>query len=183
MLSQIREFGERFLDHSDEPNERKDSGFTTLRFLAAQLLLVSGADATLEQVARSRSAPADAGGAPPRALVWGPAILAPLAAAAHVAHALERSDSTTAATRVLNAAVLSLGVANLAESLYSARRRPGAPSLSPLLLASAGLLGFALDRQERSTDEERRRLERRAAIVERVVPKRRPKLDRVVVHV
>lgn len=181
MLSQIRELGERIVHRQEEPEEHDHGGFTTLRLLAAQLLLVSGADSTLEQLSRSRAA--EPGEAPPRGLVWAPAILAPLAAAAHVAHAMDRSESTTLATRVLDAAVLGIGVAHLAESLLSARSRAGAPSLTPLLLASAGLFGFALDRQERATQEEARRLARRAAVVERLVPRRRPKLDHVVVHV
>jgi hypothetical protein len=40
-----------------------------------------------------------------------------------------------------------------------------------------------LDHNAAEREAERRRLERRAAVVERLVPRRRPKLDRIVVHV
>jgi hypothetical protein len=50
-------------------------------------------------------------------------------------------------------------------------------------LAAAGTLGVLLKRQERAAAEEHERLARRAAIVERQVPRRRARVDRIVIHV
>lgn len=50
-------------------------------------------------------------------------------------------------------------------------------------LAAAGALGLLLKRQERAAAREQERLARRAAIVERLVPKRRARVDRIVIHV
>jgi hypothetical protein len=57
------------------------------------------------------------------------------------------------------------------------------PSLAPLAFAAVGVLGMLLDREEEEIDEARDSLERRARVVERLVPKRKAKLDRIVVHV
>ena len=71
----------------------------------------------------------------------------------------------------------------MAEMLVSYQRSRQRPSLAPLLLTAAGLLAMALDRQEHRLAAERTRLEQRARIVERLVPRRRARLDRIVVHV
>lgn len=181
------------LSDADEEPDPPEPTFGSLRALAAQLLLVTGVGATLDALAHARreqvrvdQRPLDYLARPtPRATyaaVWGPSLIAPLAATAHLTHLARPSDSTTRATRLLDAAVIGMGVATLARDLLVRRGSPR-PSLSPLALASAGLLGLAIDRQERAAQEERRRLERRASVVERLVPRRRPKLDRVVVHV
>lgn len=154
--------------------ERAEEGAGSLRALTAHLLLLTGADAAFGAYARGK----------PRsyAAIWGPALIAPLAATAHLAHLARPSDSTTRATRFLDVAVIGLGVAAAVGDLVS-RRSARTPPLAPLALASAGLLGAALDREESATRAELRRLRRRASVVERLVPRRRSKLDRVVVHV
>lgn len=170
------------------------SGFGPLQVLTANLLLVTGIGATLDSLSRSRSGPGgiqadrplDHEGYTPAlgsfATAWAPSLLAPLAAAAHLRHTRSPSANTSAATRLLDAAVIGAGVAGLAEALASLRRG-GTVSLTPVALAASGVLGLMLERQERISARERERLERRASLVERLVPKRRPRLDRVVVHV
>jgi hypothetical protein len=81
-------------------------------------------------------------------------------------------------------------VAGIASSLYSAVQDDEAedasahiPSLAPLAFAAVGVLGMLLDREEEEIDEHREALERRARVVERLVPQRKAKLDRIVVHI
>lgn len=178
----------RGLIQGDEPPEPRS--LAPLRFIAAELLAVGGVDAALSALNNSPRTgdylqPRRA--VPPGSLAmrWVPVLLAPLAAAAHVRHGSDPSPGTAAATRILDAAVLGAGVAGLTFEILSRRRytADGLPSLGPLALASAGLLGLLIDREERDLEEERDRLERKAAIVERFVPRRKARLDRVVVHV
>jgi hypothetical protein len=160
----------------DEPTSREPAPapeLVPLRMVAAPMLLLTGVEATLDSLSRG------ARGAS-HAAVWAPSLLAPMAAAAQIAHLSRPSKAVSAASRVLNTAVVGAGVASLAGML--AGRGRGLPSLAPLALTAAGLLGLLLDRQEARIDAERERLERRARIVERLVPRRRARLDRVVVH-
>jgi hypothetical protein len=87
-----------------------------------------------------------------------------------------------AALRVAAAAVLGIGAIGAAMETASARRSASGYTTS-LALAATGILGLVLDRREREMREERARLERRASIVERLVPRRRGRLDHIVVHV
>lgn len=159
-----------------------------LRLLAAPMLLLTGVEATRDSLSGARGVAAEAGGRerwPARAslaAVWAPALVAPLAAAAQVAHLSRPSAAVSAASRLLNAAVVGAGAAALAGALAGDRGRR-APSLAPLGLAAAGLLGLLLDRQARRIAEERERLEKRARVVERLVPRRRARVERIVVHV
>jgi hypothetical protein len=85
--------------------------------------------------------------------------------------------------RVFNGAVVGVSIARLAEAAVAGDTEIRAALLPPLALASAGLLGFLVDREAAEVEAERAHLERRASIVERLVPKRRPKLEGIVVHV
>jgi hypothetical protein len=156
-----------------------------LQLLAAQLLLVTGIGAALDGM---RSGPDDRGfeddGEGPRVvLTWAPAVLGPVAAIAHAAYAFSPTDRNRSAMRLLDVAVVGGGLLGLAGALTTARDRRSTPSLSSLALASAGALGMLLDHSAAEQAAERRRLERKAAVVERLVPRRRPKIDRIVVHV
>lgn len=118
-----------------------------------------------------------------RPVDWGPAVLAGAAAIAHAVHAFTPGERTRLATRTFDVAVVGVGLLSLADRLAGARRGGTMPSPGPLSLASAGLLGVLVDRTETRHDAERQRLEKRSRVVERLVPQRRPRLDRIVVHV
>lgn len=152
-----------------------------LRFATAQVFLATGAAAALERLDRGGIGPESARATPPP-LVWAPVIIAPMAAAAAVLHARSATPRTAAALRFSNAAAIAVGgtllLADLAGSGEVVIRRLGS-----LGLVAAGFMGYALDRHERASEQAERALRRRAAVVERLVPRRKTKLDRVVVHV
>jgi hypothetical protein len=192
MLDRLRELTDR-LRGDDPPEDNEPAAeFKGLRVLAAHMLLLASVDITLDSVRRARArggppyphgSPGPERGAASTVVGWLPALLAPLAAAAHVTHAVRPSAPSARATRVLNAAAIGAGAAGLVDSFVASRRTHSPPSLSPLALASAGVLGLILEREEADAREERRRLERRAELVERFVPRRRGKVDRIVVHI
>lgn len=172
----------RLVSHAQNTDRSRPREISSLRALAAPFLLLAAADSTRQQLEQDEGRPPGAPGRIPPALAWGPALVAPVAAAAQLAHSNRPSESTAAATRVLNAASIGIGLATLASSLYTARATR-VPSLAPLAFAAAGLLGIILDRHERLHEDERRRLARRASVVERLVPKRKRKLDHIVLHI
>lgn len=179
MLQQLRELRGTLLHQDGAPEPaapEPEPSFAGLRVLTAQLLLATAAGTALDARAASTEET-------PRAATWAPLLLGPLAAAAHLAHAFRPSSATTAATRVVDATVIGLGVAELTVSLLTGRRQSQPPSLAGVALGAAGVLGILLRREEQRVAAEREELERRAAVVERWVPQRRAKLDRVVVHV
>jgi hypothetical protein len=189
MLEQLRH---RLSDRIAQRFSGKEpsTGLASLRMLAAELLVVTGVGATLDVLSRAREAQRDRipgaslGGEPlPLAAVWGPALISPLAAAAHVRHATRPSERSERATRFLDSAVVGLGLVELAGSLTGLQRRRRPVSLVPLALASAGLLGLAVGQREREIEREQHRLQRRARVVERLVPRRRPKFEKIVLHV
>jgi hypothetical protein len=187
MLDQLKHLGEELADRVASPRDSDpDDGHPdTLQLLAAQLLLVTGLGSALEGM---RASPTDEGfedaGATPRvALTWAPAMLGPVAALAHAAYAFSPTERNRAATRVLDLAVIGGGLLGLAGALAAARERRSAPSLTSLALASAGALGMLLDHSAEEQAAEKRRLARKAAMVERLVPRRRAKVDRIVLHV
>lgn len=190
MRERFQEIADRLMGQ-DEDNPTP-VGFKGLRLLSANLLLLTGIDAALDAFGRDGGAdgpPWPHGSAGPGWLAPGtvaalaPSLLAPLAAAVQARHGAHPSPATTTATRVMSAAVIGAGVAALVGSITRARREGRTPSLTPLALASAGLLGLIVEREERLVAEERRQLQRRAQIVQRLVPRRRAKVDRIVVHV
>jgi hypothetical protein len=98
-------------------------------------------------------------------------------------YAFTPSERNRTATRVLDAAAVGAGFAALVAALAIARREAAPPSVSAVALASAGALGILLDRNDREHSAELGRLEKRASVVERLVPRRRTRIDRIVVHV
>lgn len=173
-----------------EPDETPDepTGFEPLRLLTAQLLLMTAAEAVIQGARRSsQERPVDYPRRPrdtaTDAAAWAPSVLAPLAATAHIAHVSRPSHATGVATRVLDTAVVGIGVASALAGLVTRRGQEALRVTAPLALATAGVIGLVLDRQERTHAREHRRLARRASVVERLVPARRPRLDHVVVHV
>lgn len=159
-----------------------------VQLLTAKLLLFTGAGAALDALRQSRET--DASGTypdptprAPRPARLAPAIVAAAAAVAHAVQAFDGSERTRLATRTFDLAVVGIGLLSLGDTLAEARRDGRVPSAGPAALASAGLLGILIDRSERRHRTELDRLERRASVVERLVPKRRARLDRVVVHV
>lgn len=189
MLEQLRERLPARWNTDDPADEDESPRMDPLRLLAAELLLVTGIGATIDVLTRAREAQKDripglrSRGDLPLASVWGPALIAPVAAAAHVRVARDASPQAERASRVLDAAVIGLGLVELATSLTGLQTRRRTPSLAPLALASAGLLGLVITHRERALEEEQARLRKRARIVERLVPQRRARLDRIVVHV
>ncbi len=196
MIERLREMG--LLPTSDEPEEEEgtdETRFHALRLLTAELFLATGVNATLQYLReRSRSADASSsateldsgdsvGNGRSRVAGLAPALLAPVAGVAQLVHTFRPSDASRNATRVLNGAALALGAAGLVDSIRASTRGEEQFSLAPLLLSYVGLLAYFVERQEAQVAEEREELEHRARIVERLVPRRRPKLDRIVVHV
>jgi hypothetical protein len=106
-----------------------------------------------------------------------------LAAAAQLVHLNRPSATTRTAMRVLNAAVLSLGAAELLDNALGTARNGELISNAPLVFGSAGLLGMLLDREEARLDARQAWLRRRAEVAERLISRRGARLDRVVVHV
>jgi hypothetical protein len=195
MLEALRNVGILPTQDDDQDDAPDDSVFGALRVLAAQLLFTTGVSTTLHHLQqRTRGDAADEFESPatgsgtvplrrPEAAIWAPLLLGTAAAAAHVAHTVRPSEKTLAAMRILNGAVVGVGVAELGDTLYASARRERPFSTASLVFGSAGVLGFLLDRGESEIEAEREQLERRARIVERFVPRRRPKLEKVVVHV
>lgn len=181
MLDGVKKLRERL---SEDTSERDSaSSLPYLRAAAAQLLIATGAGASIEHAAARQELPDTIrpGRKLPAALVWAPALLGSVTAVAHLEHAREPTPQTSRAVMLLNVSSLVAGGALFAVDLITGRR-PHA-RLAPLAFASAAILGITLDRQERATREAEETLRRRAAIVERLVPRRKTRLDRVVVHV
>ncbi len=170
-----------FATRSDEERAVRGNGrphadataefLTPLRLAAAHLVVATAAAAALE---RRDERPAAIGVAP--------LIVAPLAAAMGLLHARSPDARTATALRLLNSAVIVVGGGLLLADLVGLRdpRRRRAGSLG---FAASGLLGLALERHASAAELAELELRKRASIVERLVPKRRSKLDRIVVHV
>jgi hypothetical protein len=179
----------------EDPSD--DVAFIGLHWLTAGLFLAAGTEAGLTARPGGRQ-PAE------RVVGWGPLIAAPLAGATHAFRALRPGSGYRTAAQVMNGVAVAVGTAGVAHAVHGALRseRPGKhgfaspgrardrlTSLAPLTFAVAGLLGLLLDRDERAEARERNalrvamgRLERRARIVERLVPQRKRRFDRIVVH-
>jgi hypothetical protein len=170
--------------------------FDSLHWLTAGLFLAAGTEAGLGERRGDYRAE--------DAVRWGPLIAAPLAGGAHAARALFPGTATRIAAQVLNGVAVVVGAAGVAGAVYGALRDEPTdrafhsrtrmpqrlPSFAPLTFAIAGLLGVLLDRDEREAAEEReallddlRRTRRRARLIGRLVPERKSRLDRIVLHV
>lgn len=176
MIERIRE-----LMNGHEADEIEEhSRLAAVRGVTAQLLLATGAGATLEQLAHEQAE--EGRQTVPVALTWAPLLLGPLAAAANLEHARRPSERSEAAVRFLTSASIGFGAALFVVDALLNRGDPPR-RIAPLAFASAGLLGLLLDKEEHEIEATEHDLERRARIVERLVPRRKAKLDRVVVHV
>jgi len=164
-------------------HDNDDAPLSGLHWMTATLFLAAGAETALGERRGDHRAP--------DALRWAPLVAAPLASAVHAARALWPGRATRILSQVADGLAIGVGVAGIASSLYSAvedddevsERNVALPSLAPLAFAAVGVLGMLLDREEEEIDETRDSLERRARVVERLVPKRKARLDRIVVHI
>lgn len=163
--------------------------FEKLHWLAAGLFLAAGAEALLARQRGKRDIPA--------ALGWAPVIAAPAAGAAHAARALRPGPGTRTAASVLSGVAVGVGAAGLLAGIYASRRdqqdRPAwsrprrlldnAAAVAPLTFGATGILGLLLDHEEQAEAQVRERLSRSASIAGRLMPRRKPKLDRIVLHI
>jgi hypothetical protein len=171
--------------------DTEDVTFSSLQWMTAGIFLVAGADAVL----RERKSQ----GRVTELVRWAPLLAAPLAGAAHAARALSPNRKTRVAAQVLDGLAMGVAAAGVGRVLYEAatdgaaggpwtsgprhRARALSRTVAPLTFGATGVLGLILDREERDEEAELRRLRRRARVVERLVPKRRPRLDHIVVHI
>jgi len=188
MLERLRRLRIHESDHeeADEPAEFAPV-FTALRLFSAKLLVSSGMNATLQYL-RDRRSWRGAGSVVDRDLVgaaaaWIPAVLGAAASTAQARLILDPESGQQTAVTLLNGAVLGLGFAAAADTTLAAARGERRFTLAPLLFGYSGMLGFLLERQETRVADEEAALDRRARIVERWVPRRRTKVDKIIVHV
>jgi hypothetical protein len=183
MLEGFREIRQR-LDRALHGAEGSATIATPVRAAVAHLFLATGAVAGLERMQRSAKPEHLVGHhSVPRPLTWAPLVIGPLAAAAQLEHARNPGNQTATAVRLLNGASIVIGGSLLLHDLWRRAEHSGTPYLGAAAFASAGLLGFALEAHVREMQRSERDLRRRARLVERLVPRRRGKVDRIVVHV
>ncbi len=176
-----------------EQHEEDTFAFSGLHWMAAGLFIAAGAQAALSQGRK------DSVQRVPGLVRWAPLVAAPLAGAAHAVRAARPTTASRAVSRMLDGLAIGVGAAGVASAMYSAQREraitggwPGSKrralselgsSIAPLTFGFTGILGMILDREEEQDAIAHRKLEKRARVVERLVPKRRPKLDKIVVHI
>jgi len=151
-----------------------------LSVATAQILLATGMNATVERLMageRQSERPPKL----PWPLAWAPSIVGTLAAAAHLLPSRGRPDHGRAAIRLLDGSALAVGATLVLLDLATSERPRS--RLAPLGLAAAGALGLLLVRQEAELFRRDLRLRRKARLLDRLIPPRRAKLDRIVVHV
>jgi hypothetical protein len=171
-----------------QEDEDDEFTFPGLHMLVAGMYLASGIEAALGERRGDFRVDDD--------LRLAPLTVAPMAALAHAARAILPGRPSRIAAQIMNGVAVAVGAAGLASSVASAlvtpddafgprrrRIRERIPALAPLAFGVTGLLGAVLDREERDETERHARLERRASIIQRLTRERRPRLDRVVVHV
>lgn len=164
----------------------------SLRAISAGLFIVTG----IETAAGARRGDPQ----PTRGLRAVPTVIAPIAVAAHVVHALRPTPRSGRLALLTDGLAMAAGAAGLAASVLASvdddrerrgmgllprRRSSRLPSLTPLAFALTGALGYVVASRERERAADVDRLaaaERRARIVERLVPRRRGKRDRFVIR-
>ena len=157
------------------------TSFPELHWMTAALFLAAGADAARQHLPLSDPAR------------LAPLLAAPVVGAAHAARALSSAPGARQATRLLDGVAAGVAVAATARVAYNAlaRGRPAEPpaprglaaALVPLTFGATAVLGLLLDRVEERERRELRRLRRRASVVERLVPRRRARMDHIVLHI
>ncbi len=175
------------LSSDDEGGD--NHSFSGLHWMTAGLFLAAGAEAAIGE-RRGEYRGSDA-------VRWAPMVAAPVAGAAHAARAIWPSHSTRVLSHIADGIAIGVGAAGFASSVYAAvsdaeeeEEEEGAkswtervPSLAPLAFLAVGILGLMLQEEEEETGAQFEELEDRASIVKRLVPKRRARVDRIVVHV
>lgn len=175
---------------------RDGSTYAPLHWMAAGLFLATGAEALAgRRVITQADGPVRQ---PWDALGMAPLVVAPLAGAAHAVLAARPEPRVRTATRVLDGMAVGAAVAAVAAGAYAIATGSQDPrryrrarntrmsllgAIAPLAFGATGILGLLLEREEREEVAARRRLARRASLMERLVPRRKPKLDRIVVHI
>lgn len=172
------------------------AAFSPLHWMAAGLFLATGAEA-----AASRRLTSEMDGqrrSPWRVLGLAPLVVAPLAGAAHGLEAARPARRSSRLVRVLDGVAVGVAVAAALAGLFgvlAGRRDPRwyrrgrerrvsvLDAVAPLAVGATGALGLILEREAREAAARRRRLEHRARLLDRLVPRRRAKIDRIVVHV
>ncbi|MGH7466996.1 MAG: hypothetical protein ACRENP_03325 [Longimicrobiales bacterium] len=170
-------------DEHDDDAEDEDRSLSGLQWMAAGLFLAAGAEAALGERRGDYRAP--------DAIRWAPLVAAPVAGAAHAARALWPGHTTRVLSQIADGIAIGVGAAGFANSVMAAAGDVApdtawterVPSLAPLAFAAVGILGLIIQEEEERSAREFESLERRANIVERFVPKRRARVDRIVVHV
>jgi len=165
--------------------DRRDDGpgpFAALHWMTAGLFVAAGLEAaTGERRGDYRAR---------RSVRLAPLLAAPAAATAHALRAARPTRATRLVSQVLDGIAIGVGTIGVASSVYSAlRSEPGGPahrrrlpSMAPLAFCAVGVLAAILDDQEDRFEEERARLESRARWMNRIVPKRKARVDRIVIH-
>ncbi len=196
------------LEALEAGNESDDAtAFPALHWMTAALFLAAGAEAAL--LAQNERTPAGVGPRSARAAlaelattlrdpaVAAPLLAAPLAGAAHAARVLSPTPRARQISRLLDGVAAGVAVAGAARVAYNAlargeggrtgaqpRPRPRlAGAVAPLTFGATALLGLILEREEERERRELQRLRLRASVVERLVPRRKPRLDRIVLHI
>lgn len=168
----------------DEYDDEDTQAFSGLHWMTAGLFVAAGLEAAVgERRGDYRS---------PGSLRWAPLIAGPAAATAHALRAARPSRATRLAAQILDGVAIGVGTVGVASSLHSALRADEAdsaspwpaqlPSAAPLAFCAVGLLAVLLEDEEKAYQAERARLERRARIVGRLVPERKARVDRIVIH-
>ncbi len=166
--------------------EDREPLFPALHWMTAALFAAAGTEAALRL--RGGRGVGDL-------LRIAPLLAAPLGSTVHVARARSGAPRIRLATQLVDGLAAGIAVAGVFGAAYNAVEGTGttwprtraarrlASALVPLTFGATACLGLLLERQEDEERGEVERLRRRARIVERLVPQRRPRLDRIVVHV
>lgn len=191
--SLARQVGERAREAMPQDPEAQDEPvFPALQWMTAALFVAAGAEAVI----RGRS------GSPGRTdpLAYAPLVAAPLAGAIHTARALTSAPEARLVAQIVDGLAAGVAVAAIGRVAYDAFGRsrgasdPGAwpaarsahrlaAAVAPLTFGATAALGLLLEHEEDRERRERERLRRRASVVERLVPRRRGRVDHIVVHV
>jgi hypothetical protein len=172
-------------DEEDEEDEEIEFALPGLHWLAAGLFIAAGTESALERSDEDRAN---------EVVRWAPMVTGPLAAAAHAARAMHPTHTTRLITNIADGIAIGVGAAGLASNLYhvaNEEHEPAElrtwqdqlPSFGPVAFAAIGVLGMMLLEEEEETGQREDALEKRARLIERFVPQRKAKVDRIVVHV